>query len=31
LSSQYSPYRDFNGAALPVIRAGFDFYLHPRR
>lgn len=31
LNSQYSPYRDFNGAALPVVRAGFDFYLHPRR
>ncbi|HWK04062.1 MAG TPA: hypothetical protein VNS58_10555 [Puia sp.] len=31
LNSQYSPYRDFNGAALPVIRAGFDFYLHQRK
>lgn len=31
LDSKYSPYRDFNGAALPVIRAGFDFYLHPRK
>jgi len=31
VNSQYSPYRDFNGAALPVVRAGFDFYLHPRR
>lgn len=31
LNSQYSPYRNFNGAVLPVIRAGFDFYLHPRR
>jgi hypothetical protein len=31
LSDTYSPYRDVNGAALPVIRAGFDFYLHPKR
>ena len=31
LNSQFSPYRDFNGTVLPVIRAGFDFYLHPRR
>lgn len=31
LNSQYSPYRDFNGAALPVIRGGFDIYLHQRR
>jgi hypothetical protein len=28
LSSTYSPYRDFNGAAVPVIKAGFDIYLH---
>lgn len=31
VNSQYSPYRDFNGAALPVVRAGFDFYLHQRK
>jgi len=31
LSDKYSPYRDYNGAALPVVRAGFDFYLHSRR
>jgi len=31
LSDQYSPYRDGNGAALPIVRAGFDFYLHGRR
>ena len=31
LDNQYSPYRDSNGAAIPVIRAGFDFYLHPSR
>jgi hypothetical protein len=30
LSNTYSPYRDFNGAAIPVIKAGFDFYLHKR-
>jgi hypothetical protein len=26
-----SPYNDFNGHPLPVIRAGVDFYLHKRR
>jgi hypothetical protein len=31
LDNQYSPYRDYNGAALPVLRAGFDIYLHPNR
>ncbi|HMH20533.1 MAG TPA: hypothetical protein VK563_02100 [Puia sp.] len=31
LSDENSPYRDFNGKALPVIRAGFDFYLHQKR
>lgn len=31
LSNANSPYRDFNGAALPVIKAGFDFYLHKSR
>ena len=30
LSNPQSPYRDFNGAAIPVIRAGFDIYLHQR-
>jgi len=30
LSNQYSPYRDYTGAALPVVKVGFDFYLHPR-
>ena len=24
-----SPYRDYNGAAIPIIRAGFDFYIGP--
>jgi len=28
LNSTYSPYRDLNGAALPILRAGFDIYLH---
>ena len=31
LSNANSPYRDFNGAAIPVIKAGFDFYLHKSR
>jgi hypothetical protein len=26
-----SPYRDYNNAAIPIIRAGFDFYLRPKR
>ncbi|MDR3714958.1 MAG: hypothetical protein P4L51_19265 [Puia sp.] len=30
LDNQYSPYRDYNGAALPVIKAGFDIYLHKK-
>jgi hypothetical protein len=30
MNSQYSPYRDYTGAALPIIKAGFDFYLHPK-
>lgn len=24
-----SPYRDYNGAAIPIVRAGFNFYLRP--
>jgi hypothetical protein len=31
LEDKNSPYRDFNGSALPVLRAGFDIYLHPSR
>jgi hypothetical protein len=32
LSNPGSPYRDpYNYAALPVIKAGFDFYLHSKR
>ena len=27
----YSPYRDYNNAALPIFRAGFTFYLHERK
>jgi hypothetical protein len=26
-----SPYRDYNNAAIPIIRAGFNFYLRPSR
>lgn len=32
LSNPGSPYRDpYTNAALPVVRAGFDIYLHPSR
>jgi hypothetical protein len=34
LTSPYSPYRSYNGVtstALPIIRAGFNFYLHPKK
>ncbi len=32
LHNTYSPYNDpYTGSALPIIRAGFDFYLHPSR
>ncbi len=32
LTNYGSPYRDpYSGAALPVLKAGFDFYLHPKR
>jgi hypothetical protein len=31
LSNPGSPYRDLNNAAVPVIKAGFDIYLHPKR
>ncbi len=31
LNSSYSPYRDQNGVMLPVIRGGFDIYLHKRK
>lgn len=26
-----SPYRDYNGSAYPIIRAGFNFYLKPSK
>ena len=26
-----SPYRDFDGSYVPIIKAGFNFYLHPNR
>jgi hypothetical protein len=28
ISNKNSPYNDVNGHPLPVLRAGFDFYLH---
>ena len=31
LNNIYSPYRDYNGSAIPIIRAGFDIYLHPSK
>lgn len=31
LDNQYSPYRDGYGHAEPIIRGGFDVYLHPSR
>lgn len=30
LSNKNSPYNDFQGHPLPVIKAGFNFYLHKR-
>ena len=30
LNNVNSPYRDYNGVAIPIIRAGFDIYLRPR-
>ena len=31
LNNPQSPYRDGNGVVLPIIKTGFDFYLHPRK
>jgi hypothetical protein len=31
LSNKNSPYNDIYGHPLPVLRAGFDFYLHSRK
>lgn len=28
---QNSPYRNYDGSYFPIIRAGFNFYLHPNR
>jgi hypothetical protein len=31
LTDKYSPYRDYNNAAIPILRAGFNFYFHSGR
>ena len=31
MTDQYSPYRDYNNIAIPIIRAGFTFYLHSKK
>ncbi len=31
LNDPYSPYRDYNNRAIPIIKGGFDFYLRPAR
>jgi hypothetical protein len=31
LNSAQSPYRDTNGELIPVLKAGFDLYFHPRK
>lgn len=31
LTDQYSPYRDYNNSAIPIFRAGFNFYLHSNK
>ncbi|MEP6725084.1 MAG: hypothetical protein ABJC98_04685, partial [Bacteroidota bacterium] len=31
LNSPQSPYRDGNGSLIPVLKAGFDIYFHPRK
>ncbi|QEC67765.1 hypothetical protein FRZ67_10825 [Panacibacter ginsenosidivorans] len=31
LTDKNSPYRDYNGSAYPIIRAGFNFYLKPSK
>jgi hypothetical protein len=28
---QNSPYRNYDGSFIPILRAGFNFYLHPNR
>ena len=27
-NNAHSPYRDYNGTVVPIVRAGFDFYFH---
>lgn len=29
LNDANSPYKDYNGSAIPIVRAGFNFYLRP--
>ena len=31
MTDRNSPYRDYNNAAIPILRAGFNFYLRPSR
>ncbi len=31
LNNAQSPYRDGNGALIPVLKAGFDIYFHPKK
>jgi hypothetical protein len=31
LNSPQSPYRDGNGSLIPVLKAGFDIYFHPKK
>lgn len=31
MNSAQSPYRDNNGELIPVLKAGFDIYFHPRK
>jgi hypothetical protein len=31
MTDENSPYRDYNGSAYPIIRAGFNFYLKPSK
>lgn len=31
MTDLYSPYRDNNNTAIPIIRAGINFYLHPSK
>lgn len=31
MTDQNSPYRDYYGNAIPIVRAGFNFYLHRKK